>query len=280
MQTVERKKNTSYNTKPSDLLKLDDIEFLKAIVERYPEMELLAGAAEASPEGNRILKEDALAYKVFEGKNIDPTAIEADRTFLGLLALKAVMMGDKSKFPNISDDNFAKLEAFTKSVIVRSEENLEFVFYSLAANDLGKMQALVDMHQDLTGHAAEDHDQLLCKVMQHMPELFTGYGRLTNEQKQDYINVLNANLNLGQYVQGENLPVNLEGIQAISGKSRNLRLIAELYDFAGVTGHINHSIYLVMNDDNFFAFSTAIKELMVEPHDQAYKRYIASAVKI
>lgn len=70
-----------------DLLKLNDIDFLKEIVARYPETHLLSGQAEAPPEGNQKLKENPLAYQVFQ--SVHPEAIEADRTFLGLLLLKA-----------------------------------------------------------------------------------------------------------------------------------------------------------------------------------------------
>ena len=66
-------------------LALDDIEFLREIVIRYPEAEMLAGPAEASPEGNQDLKDTAIAYQVFdETTPVHQTAIEADRTFLGL----------------------------------------------------------------------------------------------------------------------------------------------------------------------------------------------------
>ena len=263
-----------------ELIELDKIEFLKALVAKYPETKLLAGAAQASPEGNQKLKEEALAYKVFDKSvEINPTAIEADRTFLGLLVfkagiLKSVMTGDREMFPNLSDNGFKKLQEFTNS-IVKTEEDLELCLYALACNDLGKTQKLVDEHYALTGNKDADHDQVLYTLTKLNPERFEGFCKLSPEQQNLYLEGLGADLNLGQYVQGENLPYNLEGMQKISQKGRDLRLIAELYDFAGVTGHINPNVSLVMNDDNLMAFTTAIKELMTEPQEFAYQRYIA-----
>lgn len=270
-------KNTT--TKPmkklavKELLMLNDIAFFKAIVARYPETVVLAGKAEASPEGNPHLNNDALAYKVFECHMVDPTAIEADRTFLGLLLFKSVLDVDHSKFPNLSKSNFNQLVEYTKKNL-ESDEDIEFVLYSLACNDLGKTQELIDKNIKITGKKADDHDQLLAELVEKSPSLFPGYLGLSTNQKQMYVDTLKANFNLGQMIQGENLPVNLAGIQAISAKARNLRLLTELYDFAGVTGHINQNISIMMNDNTFFAFHTAIDELMKTPKEQAYQRYI------
>ena len=67
------------------LVTMEDTQFLKALVAYCPEAVLLAGEAESSPEGSQRLKETALAYQVFEPSiRIHETAIEADRTFLGL----------------------------------------------------------------------------------------------------------------------------------------------------------------------------------------------------
>ncbi len=262
------------STAINELLQLEDVAFLKAVVARYLETNMLAGKAEASPEGNPTLKDTALAYKVFDADEVDPTAVEADRTFLGLLLFKAAYNGDKSKFPNLDEQNFQALQEFTHR-IAKTDADVEFVLYSLACNDLGKTQHLVDEAVALTGHKADDHDQLLAEVVGKNPTIFPGMQGLSPEQQAMYSEGLNANLNLGQFVQGENLPINLVGMQNISQNARDLRLLAELYDFAGVTGHVNPNVSMVMNNDNFYAFTTAIDELMKEPRDQSYQRYIA-----
>lgn len=270
--------------KPSDLLALSDIDFLTAVVKRYPEAEYLAGKAESSPEGNPVLKKEALAYKVFDsGVTVDPTAIEADRTFLGLLTLKWVLTDQYEQFTSLqsnpqiklSRQSFDALRDYTQNIL-QSEEDLEFCLYSLTCNDLGKTLFLVEEHKKIIGQAAEDHDLLLHTLVQKTPDLFPAFqALLTPTQQESYVRGLGANLNLGQFVQGENLPANLAGMQAIDAKSRELRLVCELYDFAGVTGHVNPNGSIVMNEENYLAFSSAIKELTTEPQNQSYNRYIA-----
>lgn len=269
--------------RPSELLKLEDLAFLRQLAKRYPETAYLAGPAEASPEGNQSLKPDALVHKVFDADiKIDPTAIEADRTFLGLLTLKWVLNGDYDQFTalqtnpatRLSRDSFDKLRAYTQR-IAGTEENLEFCLYSLACNDLGKTLFATTQYRDLKGRDAADHDLLLYELVSTRPALFPAFQTLlTPTQQQSYIKGLGANLNLGQFVQGENLSVNLAGMQAIDAQSRELRLVCELFDFAGVTGHVNAGGSLVMTEENYIAFSTAIAELTAEPLDLAYQRYI------
>ena len=252
-----------------EILSLSNIQFLQALVLRYPEMAYLLGEATASPEGNQTLKTDALVFQVFPERTIADTAIEYERTAMGLLCFKAVMQGDSSLFPSLSQDVFNQVRYFTISVVT-SEEDVEFILYSLACNDLGKTHAIA---QQAHGN---DHDQILYDLVCRNQSLFAGMNaHLTPIQVQMYAEGLGANLNLGQYVQGENLPWNLQGMQRITAKARNLRLVAELFDFAGVTGHITHTKSLVMNDDNAWAFMTAIQQLMIDPLDKAYARYIA-----
>ena len=260
----------STHSSVSQLLKLaDSISFLKAVCQRYPETLYLLGEATASPEGNQTLKSDALAYQVFPDQAIATTAIEFDRTAMGLLCFRAVLNNDPSLFPSLSADSFQQLQQFTVS-IVETAEDVEFILYSLACNDLGKTVALA-----CQGNGG-DHDQILFDLVSRRSDLFPGMTEhLSLEQITLYAAGLGANLNLGQYVQGENLPWNLQDMQQINEKARNLRLLAEFFDFAGVTGHINHTKSLVMTDDNLWAFMTAIQQLMTDPLDQAYTRYVA-----
>jgi hypothetical protein len=259
----------STHSSVSKLLKLaDSISFLKAVCQRYPETLYLLGEATASPEGNQTLKSDALAYQVFPDQAIATTAIEFDRTAMGLLCFRAVLNNDPSLFPSLSEASFKRLCDFTRQV-VDDEAAVEFILYSLACNDLGKTAALA-----CQGNGG-DHDQILFDLVSRRSDLFPGMTEhLSLEQITLYAAGLGANLNLGQYVQGENLPWNLQDMQQIDEKARNLRLLAELYDFSGATGHINHTRSLVMNDENAWAFMAAIQQLMTDPLDKAYERYV------
>eukprot|EP01040_Poterioochromonas_malhamensis_P001789 gene1789-1910_t len=255
------------------------IDWLKELFLKYPEIGFLSGPAEASPEGNPRLKADSLASKVFP--TFDPTAIEADRTFLGLILFKAVLENDATKFPNLSSEKFVELRDFTLSIANQHKHYIDLTIYALACNDLGKTQFLVDQNIRLRGRKAPDHDQLLAEVFEDDPSLFPGLSSLPPEQQEQYKHGLHFNFNLGQMVQGENLPYNLYATGDVPLLSKSLRLVAELYDFAGVTGHINHNISMVMNDDNAELFLQAIRSVLAhertaeEQHAQdIYTRYI------
>jgi hypothetical protein len=241
----------------------------------------LTGKAEASPEGNPELRKTALAYQVFSREEVDPFAIEADRTFLGLLTFKWVINAQYKQFTclqtglnKLSRASFDKLHAYTLQVIA-TDEDLEFCLYTLACNDLGKTLFLVAQHKTLTRYPAVDHDQLLYYLVNEEPWLFSGFQAwLTSEQQSRYIKGLRANFNLGQFFQGESFTVNLVDIQAMDVKSRELRLVCELFDFAGATGHLNPRGSMVMTEDNYQKFNVAIEELMTEPLPGSYQRYI------
>lgn len=254
------------------LLKLDDIPFLKAIVARYPETMLLAGAAEATPEGNPKLKPDAMTHVVFDHP-VDEAAIEAERTFVGLVLFKAVLNGARSFYPHLSPKSFNRLRDFTLGQVTNDEDR-EFILYSLACNDLGKTQALIDANIALTGRKAPDHDRLMAEMVEGKPGLFSGLQWLTAAQQDMFRAGLNTNFNLGQTAQGENLPSELVGIQALDPKARMLRLVAEFYDFAGATGHVRNDASMLVTEDNLSAYMLVIEELTREPLKEAYQRYI------
>lgn len=262
-----------------DLIKKDDIAFLKAIVSRYPETIHLIEDAEASPEGSQTINSNALSHKVFT--TIVPiNAIEAERTFLGLLLLKDVLNNDKKRFPYLSAESFKKLYKYTISKI-KTNQDMEFCFYSLACNDLGKLKYFSDIYKDIYKKLEPDHDFLLAKLVTNHPHLFVGMNKfLTSKQINDYGLGLNANLNLGQFVQAENTPFCLAEIQKLKPKARDLRLCMELYDFAGGRGHIRNDLSLVMGENNFSFYMSAINELITKPLDKSYQRYILSRGKL
>ena len=250
----------------------EKVAYLRHTVDCYKEMEMLAGPAEASPEGNPLLKPDALSYEVFDCP-VDATAIEAERTFLGLVLFRAVLKDDKSFFPHLSPRSFGRLRRFTLAHAPDAEDQT-FVSYSLACNDLGKTQILIDASIMATGRKALDHDRLLAEMVSACPGLFPGLYHLTALQQDMFRAALNTNFNLGQMTQGENLPADLALIQHVDSKTRMLRLIAELYDFAGATGHVCHDRSILLNEDNLAAYLMAITQLNRAPYANAYQRYI------
>ncbi len=259
------------------LVTMEDTQFLKALVAYCPEAVLLAGEAESSPEGSQRLKETALAYQVFEPSiRIHETAIEADRTFLGLKLFKAAHQGDREKFPHLSDQNWRKLSHLTQE-IVASDDDLDVILYALIAQDIGKTKALSELYKDVFGVYAEDHDRLLHELTRKKSELFKGFLDLSPDNQKAYLEGLESDMNLGQFVQGENLPCNIiKMLHHTDDRAKRIRLLTELYDFAGVTGHINHHVSLTMNDHNYKAYNHVIQLMLAGNGDvlSLYQAYM------
>ena len=262
-----------------NLMILQDLEFLKKIVYLYPEIKALIGKSPmATPSGPKILSSKSLSYQIFNEAEIDPTAIEIDRTFLSLLLFKAAYNNDKSKFPKLNDDNFNSLTQFVRNIAVTNED-IEFIVYSLACNDLGKTQKYIDVYKAKFQPDSLDHDQIYAYLVNNEEEIFPGLQSFSQQYKTLYKEGLSANFNLGQFVQGENFPANLKDIQKLSSKARDLRLIAEFFDIIGATGHIDSSKSLILNNNNVNFFINSIEELTNEPKEYAYQRNIAAFLK-
>jgi hypothetical protein len=242
------------------------------------------GPAEASPEGNPELKPGSIAEEIF-GEKCHPTAVEAERTFVGFYFFQAVLKGDASKFPSFSAEDFKCLQDFTFKILEKDTENYEsykeIIIYSLLCNDLGKTKLLVDKNIEYQGRKADDHDLLLLELVRSHPELFPGLQTLSLSQQQHYKEGLEYYFNVGQFIQGENLPYNLAAVpKDISQKSKELRLLEELFDLAGAAGHINNSISLVVNSTNYATFLKGIDIVLSPPKNNEndplaiYQKYL------
>ena len=90
----------------NDILELPKLSYLSELIKRYPEIHMLLGKVETSPEHVPRLKEDSLIYQLINRGDIDTSAIEIERTFLSLLLFKEVLQKDCSLFPKLSKSAF------------------------------------------------------------------------------------------------------------------------------------------------------------------------------
>ncbi len=264
-----------FSNKNESLLARDDIAFLKEVVERYPdETRFLTGPAEASAEGRRDrLKDDALARQVFDDIEIYDEAIEADRSFMNILLFKDVLNRQSARFANLSEDNFNALCDLVHEQIT-SDQDLETALYILVSHDLGKTDRLIHEYESFFRTSAADHDALLFGLLHARPELFPGFGKLPKEGRQLYIQILGTNCNLGHVIQGEGPAATLEDIVTASPDAKKLRVLTELFDFAGSDGHRDHTRTLRLNDDTYFDYMAVMAAVESDDPETAYKNYM------
>ncbi|HTK84384.1 MAG TPA: hypothetical protein VL625_04800 [Patescibacteria group bacterium] len=258
------------------LLDLDNVSFLKEIVKLYPEAKLLAGPAIPSPERNDKLVPQALAYQVFdEATPVHETAVEADRTFTSLVLLRSALTNTVKggEFPKLSDQGYEDLRKMNADII-RTADDLELMIYSLTAQDLGKTIKLLNDHDTHFTESARDHDHLLYEMNAEYPQYFPGFEALPGSSQASYLAGLDSDFNLGQFVQGENLPCNLQKIMQLDQHARDIRILTEIYDFMGAAGHAVPGKSILATDENLYAYRTAFDALALGDPLKSYAVYM------
>ncbi len=264
------------------LLNQDDLSFLKAIVHLFPETKYLLSLHQSTAETN-VFPKTSLSSHIFEGKNIlDST--EFDRAAVGVLCFKYVMTNNYSAFtacqkePNkLSKETFQKIRTFTTRII-QTESDLNTALYSIFCNDLGKTKKPTEIYAQETGHSNADHDAIFSYLLSHRSDLFSGFLSLPTKSRQTIQEGLSTCFNLGQFVQGENLPVHIDPLTSLSPKSRDLFILHAFYDIAGAAGHIRQDGSLVMTESTCRSFLCAVQHLLADP-STAYYDYLSDRGK-
>lgn len=237
-------------------------------MEKYPELLWLTGDVNATPEGVNT-KDDK--YK------------EYNRTMLSIELLKWVISGDYERFiecqqpKRLSREKFEEIREYTKGII-KSEEDLEAIITYLIINDLGKIKSVVSQIEDKIGLQTVDHDDILYQGLEKIPGISPSFDKLDDKYKNLILNGLRTKFNMGQFIQSENLPQNLEPLVGLDEESFNYYMLHVLYDIGGATGHVTRKGSIIIDDDFWTKFKTAEEYLkrMKSKEDilSAYQGYL------
>ena len=152
--------------------KSTDREFINLIQNAYPEMNYLTSPAHASPEGQASAHESSPSKLLFGKQHI-----EYDRTIVGILALKWVLVDDYDHFVEgqpehikLKRESFNELRTLTLKVIKNGMLNA--LVTSLVINDLGKIISFVKEVEGRTGMSEVDHDNILFTALLKYQNLF------------------------------------------------------------------------------------------------------------
>ena len=240
----------------------DSVEMTQILLQRYPELHWLTGDVNATPEWQTNTASTSISEKIFGKKHI-----EFDRTIVGIECLKHVMNGDYDKFTEcqkesvkMTSENFKKLRDFTLGII-KTPQDADTILAFTMINDLGKIKEFVENIETITGKHAKDHDEALLMALKTTPDKISSFSRLTKNNQQDILNALEADFNLGQFVQGECLPANLSKIKTVGNRSMNLYLAHMFYDVAGAAGHVASNGSFVMNNNVFNSYMQGIDSI-------------------
>lgn len=220
-------------------------------MEKYPELLWLTGDVNATPEGVNT-KDDK--YK------------EYNRTMLSIELLKWVISGDYESFTEcqqpkrLSREKFEEICQYTRGII-KSGEDLEAIITYLIINDLGKIKSVVSDIESKLGLQTVDHDDILYQGLANIPGISPSFDELDEKHKQLILNGLRTKFNMGQFIQSENLPQNLEPLVNLDEETFNYYMLHVLYDIGGATGHVTRKGSIIIDDDFWTKYKTAEEHL-------------------
>lgn len=243
----------------TNLHRMTDSDVLLAVTQLYPEMVKLAGKVQATPEGITGSFVESPSKKLFGEQHI-----EFDRTAVGILAMKWVLAGDYVQFSaphslnvKLSLESFNHLKAYLEGIL-KTPEDIDAMVTYMVINDLGKINAVVEEVERLAHTVDVDHDKILLVALQEHPEISPSFCRLSPHHQHLIIKGLEPKFNIGQFMQGENVPASLNGLHGFDKDSLDFYLLHAVFDIAGAAGHINPAGAVVMTEPTYQNFRKTI----------------------
>lgn len=260
-ETIELCKRTL--TLAVNIPTMSHFDMIREVVQLYPEMKWLTGEVHATPEG--ILSDtlnDSLSKQLFGKQHI-----EFDRTANGIAFLNWVLGRRYDEFIQpqgallkLSRESFDRLHEYTKRIL-KTPEDVDAMITYMVINDLGKIDSIVKYVETTLGVKDVDHDKILFKALKQHPEISPSFQRLSSHHKALILNGLEANFNIGQFMQGENVPASLAGLSGLDKESLDFYLLHALSDLSGAAGHVKSVGSVVMTDHVFRNFESAVKAI-------------------
>jgi hypothetical protein len=121
---------------------------------------------------------------------------------------------------------------------------------------------VVDQVRSKTGVEEVDHDKILLMGLKKHPKMFPSYLKLSPYYQQKLIEGLEAQFNMAQLIQGENIPKALEGVKVLKKDALDLFVLHAVYDMAGAAGHVAHNGSIVLTESTYSATVMCVEALL------------------
>lgn len=284
---------------------LSDPEAIEVFGEAFgPELERLKNAsptAESSPSDTAEVFSKAFKPELKQLKNTSPTTvssptdtaevlnnenaspsqrlfggdyIEVNRTVLGMLALKWLMVGDHGDYEaftwqqtpavKLRPESFAELRKLFQDGL-QDPKDIYALLVAMVVNDLGKDSDLAKAVIARVGDslAKQNHDMIVYAAAKAgMIPLLDDFDAA---RKADLMLGLQfgSGLNAAQLAQAENVPANLKGALLMKGHDRafSIKYMELLLDVAGADGHLGARGAKAMIEPVFQSFMTTRRVL-------------------
>ena len=220
-----------------------------------------------------------------EGKSTND--MEYWRTMCSIILLEYVLKNDYLAFVavqpmdlRLSENSFKEIREFVTSVL-RTPEDVEAMKAYLIINDLGKVKDFVEKIKEIE---SVNHDRILYEGLKNHSELSPTFSSLSKEYQELILEGLKTNFNMGQFVRGECLPVDLKPLKNTKKRAFDFYMVHVLFDIAGAKGHVHHTSSAICTEMYWKRFSWALSAIgnMVEHAvlaDVAYNEYLKMTMK-
>ena len=217
------------------------LAFLRAQLQEIPELTLLAGTVQATPEATRpAANAHRTAGQVLFGGT---STVEFDRTAMSMYLFHLVLQGAYTQFTHcqphtekLREASFQSLQAYTRRTL-NDAAAIHAMMVALAIHDLGKVETVIQAVQQDTGYTYNDHDTVLLMGLQHCSDLFPSFARLPEYYQELLLEKLHMDFQVGQYVQAECPAASLPDATTARADVLAFHLLHTLYDIAGAAGH-------------------------------------------
>lgn len=248
------------------LSNLSEEEFIRGIVEGHPEMIWLTGDVQGTPDAPQGGEDKSPGEMYFPSMDKEQLK-EFNRTLVGILVLRWVLLGDHAAFTACQDDSarlsgegFGELRSYVMDLLP-DEEALEAMITYMVINDITKVKSVVEDFAQRTGIRNADHDKLLRMVLEQQPGMSPSYVKLSDRYKHLILDGLKADFNIGQLIQGESVPASLNGLSGIGAESLDFYLLHALCDIGGAAGHQVQNGSAILTQQGYLGFKYAIEAI-------------------
>ncbi len=144
---------------------------------------------------------------------------------------------------------------------ISHQKSIEAIISYAIKNNLGKIEDIVRTIKEEVEDANVDHDKLLLEGLETYSDISPSYNSLSKSHQESLLTWLRWEFNMGQFIQGENIPASLEKLIDMDEKSFDFYMIHFLYDLAWASGQSIQNGSIVMTESTYQSWQKAYNAL-------------------
>jgi hypothetical protein len=140
------------------------------------------------------------------------------------------------------------------------------VLWGALCNDLGKLDSVKKLYENVVSPKATDHDRCLGALLKQVPERFAAFAQLPAEARADLSTGFLSGSDIAQFVQMELPARGLAGLTQLSPQALDIYMLHSVMDVGGAAWHVEPRGSAVMTEGTWSTFQEAISSLSLFKH--------------